>query len=47
MRLEGSAKTSVTTYYEMLLRQELPNPYGLLDRLEVLYRERNCKQKAI
>jgi hypothetical protein len=47
MRLEGSAKTSGTTYYEMLLRQESPNPYRLLDRLEILYGERNRKQKAI
>jgi hypothetical protein len=47
MRLEGAAKTNVTTYYEMTLRQESPNPYGLLDRLEILYGERNRKQKAI
>jgi hypothetical protein len=47
MRLEGAAKTNVTTYYEMMLRQESPNPYGLLDRLEILYGERNRKQKAI
>jgi hypothetical protein len=47
MRLEGAAKTNVTTYYEMMLRQESPDPYGLLDRLELLYGERNRKQKAI
>jgi hypothetical protein len=26
MRLEGAAKTNVTTFYEMQLRQESPNP---------------------
>jgi ABC-type proline/glycine betaine transport system substrate-binding protein len=47
MRLEGAAKTNVTTYYEITLRQESPNLYRLLDRLEILYGERNRKQKAI
>jgi hypothetical protein len=43
MRLEGAAKTNVTTYYKITLRQELLNPYELLDRLKILYEERNCK----
>jgi hypothetical protein len=47
MRLEGAAKTNVTTFYEMQLRQESPSPYSLLERLDILYRERNRKQKAI
>jgi hypothetical protein len=47
MRLEGAAKTNVTTFYEMQLRQESPDPSRLLERLDILYGERNRKQKAI
>jgi hypothetical protein len=47
MRLEGAAKTNVTTFYEMQPRQVSPNPCQLLERLELLYGERNRKQKAI
>jgi len=47
MRLEGAAKTNVTTFYEMQLRQEAPSPHSLLERLDILYGERNRKQKAI
>ena len=47
MRLEGAAKTNVTPFYEMQLRQDSPNPCQLLERLELLYGERNRKQKAI
>jgi hypothetical protein len=47
MRLEGAAKTNITTFYKMQLGQDLPNPYQLIERLELLYRERNRKQKAI
>jgi hypothetical protein len=47
MRLEGAAKTNVTTFYEMQLKQDSPNPCQLLERLELLYGERNRKQKAI
>jgi hypothetical protein len=41
MRLEGAAKTNVTTFYEMQLRQESPSPHSLLERLDILYGERN------
>jgi hypothetical protein len=41
MRLKGAAKTNVTTFYEMQLKQESPSPYSLLERLDILYRERN------
>jgi hypothetical protein len=47
MRLEGGAKTNVTMFYEMQLGQDSPNPYQLIERLELLYRECNRKQKAI
>ncbi|KAF1935908.1 hypothetical protein EJ02DRAFT_111003 [Clathrospora elynae] len=47
MRLEEAAKTNVTTFYKMQLRQELPSPHSLLERLDILYGERNRKQKAI
>jgi hypothetical protein len=47
MRLEGAAKTNITTFYEMQLREDSPNPSQLLKRLELLYGERNRKQKAI
>jgi hypothetical protein len=47
MRLEGAAKTNVTTFYEMQLSQESPDPCRLLERLDILYGERNRKQKAI
>jgi hypothetical protein len=47
MHLEGAAKTNVTTFYETQLRQESPNPHSLLERLDILYGERNRKQKAI
>jgi hypothetical protein len=47
MHLEGAAKTNVTTFYETQLRQELPNPHSLLERLDIIYGERNRKQKAI
>jgi hypothetical protein len=43
MRLEGAAKTNVTTFYKMQLRQELPNPHSLLERLDILYGESNRK----
>jgi hypothetical protein len=46
MRLEEAAKTNVTTFYKMPLRKELLNPSSLLKRLDILYRERNRKQKA-
>jgi hypothetical protein len=47
MRLEGAAKTNITTFYEMQLREDSANPSQLLERLELLYGERNRKQKAI
>jgi hypothetical protein len=47
MRLEGAAKTNITTFYEMQLREDLLNPSQLLERLEPLYGKRNRKQKAI
>jgi hypothetical protein len=47
MRLDGAAKTNVTTYYEIQVKQDSANPFGLLDRLELLYGERNRKEKAI
>jgi hypothetical protein len=47
MRLDRAAKTNVTTYYEIQVKQDLANPFGLLDRLELLYGERNWKEKAI
>ncbi|KAG9387316.1 Retrotransposon gag protein [Pyrenophora tritici-repentis] len=47
MRLDGAAKTNVTTYYEIQVKEESPNPFKLLDRLELLYGERNRKEKAI
>jgi hypothetical protein len=47
MRFKGAAKTNVTTFYKIQLRQELLSPYSLLKRLDILYRERNRKQKAI
>jgi hypothetical protein len=46
-RLEGTAKVNVTTYYELAIKQESPNPHELLNRLDLLYGERNRKQKAI
>jgi hypothetical protein len=46
-RLEGSAKTNITTFYELELRKTHPSPEALLNRLDVLYGERNCKDKAI
>ncbi|PWO19676.1 hypothetical protein PtrARCrB10_11820, partial [Pyrenophora tritici-repentis] len=46
-RLEGSARTNITTFFEMELRKNLPNPQALLDRLDLLYGERNRKEKAI
>lgn len=46
-RLEGAARTNVTTYYEMETAKEFPDPRGLLNRLELLYGERNRKEKAI
>lgn len=46
-RLEGSAKTSITTYFEIATKQNPPNPQGLLGRLDLLYGERNREQKAI
>jgi hypothetical protein len=33
MRLEGAAKTNVTTFYGMKLRYESPDPCRLLERL--------------
>jgi hypothetical protein len=47
MRLKGAAKTNITTFYEMQLKEDSPNPSQLLERLELLYRERKRKQKAI
>jgi hypothetical protein len=47
MRLEGAAKTSITTFYKLQLREDSPNPSQLLERLELLYGELNRKQKAI
>ncbi|KAF7572441.1 hypothetical protein PtrM4_099410 [Pyrenophora tritici-repentis] len=41
MRLNRAAKTNVTTYYEIQVKEESPNPFKLLDRLELLYGERN------
>lgn len=46
-RLEGAARTNITTFYEMELRREEPNPQALIDRLDILYGERNRKEKAI
>lgn len=46
-RLEGSAKTNVSTFFEAALKKEPPNPQVLLDRLDILYGERNRKDKAI
>jgi hypothetical protein len=36
-----------TTYYKIQVKQGSANPFGLLDRLELLYGERNRKEKAI
>jgi hypothetical protein len=47
MRLEGAAKTSITTFYKLQLREDSPNPSQLLERLELLNGELNRKQKAI
>jgi hypothetical protein len=47
MRLEGAAKTNITTVYVMQLREDSPNPSQLLERFELLYGGRNRKQKAI
>jgi hypothetical protein len=45
--LEGGAKTNVTTFFENQVKLRSPSPRGLLDRLELLYGERNRKEKAI
>ncbi|KAA8622173.1 Retrotransposon gag protein [Pyrenophora tritici-repentis] len=45
MRLDGAAKTNVTTYYEIQVKEESPNPFKLLDRLELLYGERNRRRR--
>ncbi|KAG9375917.1 Retrotransposon gag protein [Pyrenophora tritici-repentis] len=50
LRLHASwwgSETNVTTYYEIQVKEESPNPFKLLDRLELLYGERNRKEKAI
>jgi hypothetical protein len=47
MRLDGAAKTNVTTYYKIQVKQDSANPFELLNRLELLYGERNRKEKAI
>jgi hypothetical protein len=47
MCLEGVAKTNITMFYEIQLKQELPDPYRLLVRLDILYGECNRKPKAI
>lgn len=46
-RLEGAAKINITTFHELELRKPLPNPQSLIERLDILYRERNRKEKAI
>ncbi|KAF4492009.1 Transposon Tf2-6 polyprotein [Colletotrichum fructicola Nara gc5] len=46
-RLEGSAKTNITTFYELELGKEYPRPQALIRRLDLLYGERNRKDKAI
>ena len=46
-RLEGPAKTNITTFYELELKKSKPDPQALLNRLDVLYGERNRKDKAI
>lgn len=46
-RLEGSARTNITTFYELELRKARPSPEDLIFRLDVLYGERNRKDKAI
>ncbi|KAF7174268.1 hypothetical protein CNMCM6106_008465 [Aspergillus hiratsukae] len=46
-RLEGSAKTNITTFYELELRKVSPSPQALINRLDILYGERNRKDKAI
>ena len=46
-RLEGAAKTNITTFYELELKSTSPKPQALINRLDVLYGERNCKDKAI
>ena len=46
-RLEGVAKTNITTFFEMELRKDSQSPKALLERLDILYGERNRKDKAI
>jgi len=46
-RLEGGAKTNITTFFEMELGKGAQNPQALLERLDILYGERNRKEKAI
>lgn len=46
-RLEGAAKTNITTFFELETKGDYPNPQALLNRLEILYGERNRKDKAI
>ncbi|KAF6783884.1 pol-like protein [Colletotrichum musicola] len=46
-RLEGPAKTSITTFYELELGKVAPSPQALIRRLDLLYGERNRKDKAI
>jgi hypothetical protein len=45
--LEGAAKTNIITFYELELKSTSPKPQALINRLDVLYRERNRKDKAI
>ncbi|KAG9379213.1 Retrotransposon gag protein [Pyrenophora tritici-repentis] len=47
LKLSYATETNVTTYYEIQVKEESPNPFKLLDRLELLYGERNRKEKAI
>jgi hypothetical protein len=46
-RLEGAAKTNITTFYELELKNTSPEPQALINRLDILYGERNHKDKAI
>jgi hypothetical protein len=45
--LEGAAKTNIITFYKLELKSTSPKPQALINRLDVLYREHNHKDKAI
>ncbi|KAF2835751.1 hypothetical protein M501DRAFT_1019738 [Patellaria atrata CBS 101060] len=47
MHLQKAAKINMTTFYELEVKKDSPNPYRLLERLNILYGERNRRQKAI